>query len=271
MGVVPFSLPADLADACFDRLGAHPPEDIEGAAHLLDRMAATVPTGSTAKLEAVAADQVPPRADPTPVAETWLARPGLAWSCWAVSTLYAALVAHAGALTADVLGARRVDPASVPVDFHSVVEVREVRSGPRRWLTDPYFWISPIEAPVGDTLRPGVWGEAVADGPVWRTAVGSCAVRYLLRYRTFTTALIASDVEGLCRVSVTYTGVATRARAHLATADGVVAASADRDGVVRLRRWRAGPTEVWGVPCETVELNHWADAEHILAEVAQGR
>jgi hypothetical protein len=99
--------------------------------------------------------------------------------------------------------------------------------------------------------------------------VGSCVGRYLLRYRTFTTALTASDVEGLCRVSVTFTGVASRARAHLATADGIVAASADRDGVVRLRRWRAGPTEVWGVPCETVELDGWPDAEHILGELGR--
>jgi hypothetical protein len=264
---VPFSLPTGLADACFDRLGADPPVDGEGAAHLLDRMAVTVPTGSTAKLEAIAADLVPPGADPVPVAETWLVRPGLAWSCWAVSTLYAALVARAGTLTADVLGARRVDPASVPVDFHSVVEVR---SGARRWLTDPYFWMAPVEEPVGDALRPGMWGEAVADGPVWRTAVGSCAGRNLLRYRTFTTPLTGSDVEGLCRVSVTHTGVASRARAQLATADGMVAASAERDGAVRLRRWRAGPAEVWGVPCGTVELDRWADAEVILGELARG-
>jgi hypothetical protein len=268
MEAVPFSLPAGLADACFDRLGLDPPVDVAGAAHLLERMAAAVPTGSTAKLEAMAADRVPPGADPAQVAETWLVRPGLAWSCWAVSTLYAALVSRAGALTADVLGARRIDPASVPVDFHSVVEVRS-EGGNRRWLTDPYFWMAPVEEPVGDSLRPGAWGEAVADGPVWRTAVGSCVGRNLLRYRTFTTALTASDVDGLCRVSVTYTGVASRARAHLATADGVVAASADRDGTVRLRRWRAGPTEVWGVPCETVELDRWADAEVLLGQLSR--
>jgi hypothetical protein len=268
MGVVPFSLPAGLADACFDRLGADPPADVEGASRLLDRMAAAVPTGSTAKLEAVAADQVPPGADPAQVAEAWLDRPGLAWSCWAVSTLYAALVSSAGALTADVLGARRVDPTSVPVDFHSVVEVHD---GARRWLTDPFFWMAPVADPVGAALRPGMWGEAVADGPVWRTAIGSCAGRNLLRYRTFTTPLTASDVDALCRVSVTYSGVASRARGHVATADGVVAASADRDGAVRLRRWRAGPTEVWGVPCETVELDRWADAEVILGDLARGR
>jgi hypothetical protein len=130
--------------------------------------------------------------------------------------------------------------------------------------------MAPVEDPVGASLRPGMWGEAVADGPVWRTAIGSCVGRNLLRYRTFTTALTASDVEALCRVSVTYTGVASRARGHLATADGMVAASVERDGTVRLRRWRAGPTEVWGVPCETAELDRWEDAEAILSDIARG-
>jgi hypothetical protein len=235
---------------------------------LLERMSAAVPTGSTAKLEAMADDRVPPGADPREVAEVWLDRPGLAWSCWAVSTLYSALVAAGGVLTAEVLAARRVDPLAVPVDFHSVVEIR---GGDRRWLADPFFWMAPIPDPVGDALRPGVWGEAVADGPVWRTFVGSCVGRNLLRYRTFTTALTASDIEALCRISVTYTGVASRARAHVAVPDGIVAATADRDGAVRLRRWTAGPEEVWGVPCETSELDRWADAEVILAELARGR
>jgi hypothetical protein len=130
--------------------------------------------------------------------------------------------------------------------------------------------MAPIEAPGGDALRPGVWGEAFADGPVWRTAVGSCVGRNVLQYRTFTTALTAGDIEALCRVSVTHTGVASRPRAHLA-ADGVVAAAVDRDGLVRLRRWRADPTQVWGVPCETTELDRWADAEAVLAELARGR
>lgn len=262
-----FALPTGLAAACFGRLGLDAPVDVEGASRLLDRLAATVPTGSTSKLEAVADGRVPPGADPRLVAETWLARPGLAWSCWAVATLYAALVAAGGVLTADVLGARRIDPVAVPVDFHSVVELRD---GSRRWLTDPFFWVAPVEAPGGDALRPGVWGEAFADGAVWRTAVGSCAGRNLLRYRTFTTPLTPSDVEALCRVSVTYSGVAPRPRAHLATPDGMVAVTAGRDGTVRLRRWRAAPAQVWGVPCETSDLISWSQAEERLAALAGG-
>lgn len=262
---MPFTLPAELAAACFDRLGLGPPADAAGAARLLDRLAAALPTGSTAKLEAVAEGRVPPGADPRLVAETWLARPGLAWSCWAAATLYAALVGAGGALTAEVLAARRVDPATVPVDFHSVVELGD---GDRRWLADPFFSVAPIPAPVGDILRPGLWSQAIAEGPVWRTAVGSCAGRNLLRYRTFTAPLAAGDVEAFCRVSVTHTGVASRPRAQLATPDGAVAATVDRDGAVRWRRWRAGPAQAWGAHCETVELDRWADAEAALAAQA---
>jgi hypothetical protein len=265
-----FVLPAELAGACFDRLGTGPPVDVCGAARLVDRLAAALPTGSTAKLEAVSEGRVPPGADPRQVAETWLARPGLAWSCWAVATLYAALVTAGGELTADVLASRRIDPSTDPVDFHALVELRggPDAGGSRRWVTDPYFWVTPIEGPGGDALRPGLWAEAIADGPVWRTAVGSCAGRCLLRYRTFTTPLAASDVEALCRVSVTHTGVPARPRALLARPDGSVAATTSGDGAVRLQRWRAGPAQAWGVPCETIELDRWSEAEATLAELA---
>lgn len=266
MGAVAFALPADLATACLDRLRVGAPVDVGGAAHLLERLARAMPIGSTAKLEAIAEDRVPPGSDPRWVAESWLARPSLGWSCWAVATLYAALVAAGGTLRADVLAARRTDPAAPAVDFHSLVELHD---GARRWVTDPYFWMGPIEQPGGEVIRPGVWAHAFADGPVWRTAVGSCAGRGLLRYRSFTTPLDARDVEALCHVSVTHTGVAFRPRVHLALADGILAVAIDRDGVARLRRWRTRPDQVWGGPCEVVQLDGWADAEQALADHAR--
>ncbi|HLM64911.1 MAG TPA: hypothetical protein VK306_11485 [Acidimicrobiales bacterium] len=197
--------------------------------------------------------------------EGWLARPGLAWSCWAVTTLYSALVAAGGRLTADVVGMGRVDPASPPVDIHSVVVLGD---GRRRWLVDPYFWVPPIAEPAGDALRPGLWSEAFADGPAWCTAVSHSSGRSVLRHRTFTIPLDAEDVEALCRVSVTFTGVASRPWANVATADGAVAASLDRDGVARVRRWRAGPAQTWRITPEVVVLPDWPAAEAAVAGLA---
>jgi hypothetical protein len=264
-GRVSFRVPPGLADACFVRLGVDAPRDIAGAHRLLEAMAALVPTGSTAKNEAVDAGRVPPGHDPVLVADAWLARPGLAWSCWAVATLYAALVAAGGEVSSSVLGARRVDPATVPVDVHSVVELRHRGD---RWVADPFFWLAPARAPVGELVRPTGWGHAVLRGDAWQTAVGSCASPHLLRYRTFTLPLTAEDVEGFCRISLTHTGVSARPRAHLATADGMVAATVDRDGAVRFRRWRADPTAAWGTSCETVELTGWEEAERRLVVLA---
>jgi hypothetical protein len=265
---VTFRVPPRLADACFARLGVEAPRDIAGAGRLLEAMAATLPTGSTAKNEAVAAGSVPPGHDPTPVAHAWLARPGLAWSCWAAATLYAALVASGEEVAASVLGARRVDPATVPVDVPSVVELRHRGE---RWAADPFFWMAPVRAPVGESPRPTGWGRAALGGDAWHTAVGSCASANVLRYRTFTLPLTPDDIEGFCRISLTHTGVSARPRAHLATADGMVAATLDRDGAVRLRRWWADPSVAWGTSCEMVELAGWDDAERLLADVATGR
>jgi hypothetical protein len=265
---MPFALPTDLAAACFARLGAEPPADVAGAAALLDRLASTLPTGSTAKLEAVEQGRVPPGADPAAVAEQWLARPELSWSCWAVSTLYVALVTAGGALDAEVLAVRRIDPSTAPVDFHSVVELRD---GARRWVTDPYFWTPPIGEPGGDAIRCGLWAEAFVDGAVWRTSVGTCAGRGIVRYRSLTGPLDAGDVDAFCRVSVTHSGVASRPRAHLATPDGSVAATLDRDGRARFRRWRAAPGRVWDATCETVELDGWEEAAARLVAAARSR
>lgn len=260
-----FHVSPNVAAACFDRLGVDAPQDIDGATRLTNAMAAMLPTGSTAKNEAVDAGRVPPGDDPTWVAERWLDRPGLGWSCWAAATLYAALVAEGGEVSASVLGARRIDPASPPVDVHSVVELHHRGE---RWLTDPYFWMAPVRGPVGESRRPAGWGRVVLNGDVWETAVGSCASHNLLRYRTFTLPLTPHDVEGFCRISETHTGVSARPRVHVAKADGMAAASLDRDGSVRLRRWRETPTTTWGASCEVAELAGWDEAERAIATLA---
>jgi hypothetical protein len=263
-----FALPDDLARACAARAGAPLPTDTAGAALLLEHLAQTMPTGSTTKLAAIARDEVPPGADPVAVAEAWLAQPGWAWSCWGISTLYAALVERAGtSLRAEVVGARRIDPSAPPVDVHSVVVLHE---GDRQWLTDPYFGIGPIPAPGGDRIRPGSWGEAFLEGPTWWTACGSAAGRSVARYRTFTHALTPGDVEALCRVSVTHSGVSPRPRAYLATPDGSMSATEDREGRVVLRRWRLPAGQVWGADPAVDALASWADAEERIAAQALG-
>jgi hypothetical protein len=262
---VPFTLPDDLARRCLDRLGVPAPVDEPALADLVEALGRAMPTGNTTKLDAIGRGEPPPGADPAQVAAAWLAHPGWSWSCWGVATVFAALVNAGGRLAAEVVGARRIGPGAPPVDVHSVVVVTD---GDRRWLTDPFFWLGPIEAPGGDRLRPGGWGEAFQDGQAWRTTNGSCAGRSVARYRTFTLPLTAGDVEALCRISVTHTGVSDRPRAMLATVDGSVAASLDRDGVVRLRRWRVPAGRVWGVDPEVAELASWAEAEHAIVETA---
>jgi hypothetical protein len=260
-----FALTDDLARACVARARVALPADVGGAGALLEGLARTMPTGSTTKLAAIARDQVPPGADPNAVVEAWLERPGWAWSCWAISTLFAALVEGGGCLRAEVIGARRIDPSAPPVDIHSVVVLHD---GERRWLTDPYFGIGPIAEPGGDRIRPGSWGEAFSDGTTWWTACGSAAGRSVARYRTFTHALTPGDVEALCRVSVTHSGVAPRPRAYLATPDGSMSATEDRDGRVVLRRWHLPAGQVWGADPQTEALDSWSDAEARIAEQA---
>jgi hypothetical protein len=262
---VPFALPDDLALACLDRAGVGAPVDAAGIAALVEGLGQTMPAGNTTKLDAIGRGDAPPGADPAQVAAAWLAHPGWSWSCWGVATVFAALVHAGGRLTAEVLGARRIGPGAPPVDVHSVVVVTD---GDRRWLTDPFFWLGPIEAPGGDRIRPGGWGEAFHDGQAWWTTNGSCAGRSVARYRTFTLPLTSGDVEVLCRISVTHTGVSDRPRAMLATVDGSVAASLDRDGVVRLKRWRVPPGQVWGASPAVTELPSWAEAEQVIAETA---
>lgn len=257
-GVVWFNLPGDVAAACWERLGVGPPVDIDGATRLVDRLACELPMGSTAKLEAMAAGEVPPGWDPTVVARRWMERPGLGWSCWATGTLYAALIAAGGTFDVNVLAARRVDPATVPVDFHCLVELR---TGDRRWVVDPYFWVAPIEAPGGEAIRPGAWGQAFTEGPAWRTSVGACHGRCILQYRSVTVPLRPSDVEAFCRVSTTYSGVPNRPRLLRATTDGAIGATVDRDDAIRLRRWHCAPDQVWGAACTTEELADWPQAE----------
>lgn len=263
-----FTLPDDLTGACLDRVGTDAPVDAAGLASLVEALGQAMPAGNTTKLDAIGRGEAPPGADPAQVAAAWLASPGWSWSCWGVATVFAALVHAGGRLTAEVVGARRIGPGAPPVDVHSVVIVAD---GDHRWLTDPFFWLGPIEAPGGDRLRPGGWGEAFHDGQAWWTTNGSCAGRSVARYRTFTLPLTAGDVEALCRISVTHTGVSDRPRAMVATVDGSVAASLDRDGVVRLRRWRVPAGQVWGADPEVTVLDDWTAAEAAIATNAQAR
>lgn len=282
---VSFVLSPLLAEECFERLEVAPPTDVGELGRLVDQMGRLFPRGSTAKLEALADSRVPPGADPRWVAEMWLERPALAWSCWPACTLLAALVNSAGVLRADVLATRRLNPRRIPVDFHSSVEITD---GVGRWLVDPYFHVAPVRAPGGDASRPAHWAEALVDPgsegdglelededpvwqrPVWRLTVGSPSFSHVLRYRSFTGGLSSGDVDAFCRISVTYSGMPSRPIAELATADGLLQAMEGRDGVLRLRRWRASQHDsAWAAVCYTEELPRWADAEEAILVEAQ--
>lgn len=253
----PFALRPEVADACLARLGVRAPVEMTDVAAVVDRFAETFPRGSTAKLDAIAAGQVPPGSDPDLVAERWLARPDFGWSCWAASTLLAGLVDAGGMLRADVLASRRIDRAAQPVDVHAYVQLDD---GSQRWLTDPHFRVPPIPEYGGEVLRPAQWAEAFLDGPTWYSRIGSPAFPAVLTYRSITGALDRGDVETFCRLSATHSGLPSRPLVEVARPNGIVRASVDRDGAVRLRRWNADPGHVWDARVEVVDLDIWADA-----------
>jgi hypothetical protein len=253
----PFALRPEVADASLTRLGVRAPAEMTDVAAVVDRFAETFPRGSTAKLDAIAAGQVPPGSDPDLVAERWLARPDLGWSCWAASTLLVGLVDAGGMLRADVLASRRIDRAAQPVDVHAYVQIND---GSQRWLTDPHFRVPPIPEYGGEVVRPAQWAEAFLDGATWYSKIGSPAFPAVLSYHSITGALDRGDVETFCRLSTTHSGLPSRPLVEVARSNGIVRASVDRDGAVRLRRWTADPGHVWEARVEVVDLDNWADA-----------
>jgi len=244
MTISPWQIDHHLADDLAAALGWSADD---GAARLAERIPSKVLCGSTAKLAAVAADEVPPGADPDALARqilTNLARgTSPAWSCWVVATVMAALLDDAGYPSPQVAAVRRVDPAAPTVDFHSTVVV--VDGGPT-WLCDPYFGLA-VPLPTGpidggeptesdDELR---WARATVEpGDRWLLEFQIKRWESPLAYRVFAPSLDRLDVHSLCAISVSHSGVPARPYARLHPGERVVVdAHQDESGANVVTRW----------------------------------
>ncbi|HEU5150143.1 MAG TPA: hypothetical protein VFU19_06570 [Iamia sp.] len=248
-----------VARALADLVGWAPEDD---APALSQALGAAVPTGSTAKLEAVAAGLTPPGADPEAIARRVVedraaGRPEVAWSCWAASTVMAALVATLTDRPVAVAAIRRIDDAAPPVDLHSLVVVDGL-------LCDPYFTSVVAGAGADEVERThvGVWCRRTdePDGR-WRMEVGNGRWSRRLEYRLLAPVIDRADVAALCVVSATHTGAPTRPFARVwRDASGVEAFTHEAGGAaVRTWTW-AGPDTIWDGALDQAEHPGWPAA-----------
>jgi hypothetical protein len=187
-----------------------------------------IPTGSTAKVAAVAAGELPPGLDPTAVAEQVLDGSPHSWTCWPAATITAAVL-HG----ADVVAELRTDPESPPIDVHAAVVVD------RQWHVDPCLGPGVgLDLRSGDTRSgPSAIAEVVPveDGTFRHLVRGP---RFRLHYVSLNPAVTRRDLHALLELSVTHTGVRTDRRFwQLGLADGMVGIT-EPDGVPTRRRWR---------------------------------
>lgn len=259
-------LPGDLATEVLDRLGLAPPMTGADVEDLVERFGARVPRGSTAKIRDVENGRRPAGEDPSAVAEGWLTDPRTAWTCWAVSTLTAALV-HTGSLQADLLGLRRTDDRSPAVDVHSVLAITD---GDERWICDPHFGVGLIPIEGGRFARPGVEASLTLRGDGrFGWAVKVSGIPGHLSYRSLTEPLDDSDVAMFCDVSVAHSGMTARPSAMLLLSDGLASLRAETwTDPPELRLWR-GP----GADNDAFEVRHpesWNAGMEALLSVERG-
>jgi hypothetical protein len=266
-----WSLPHDLAGKVLDRLDLAPPEGPDGVAALVEHLGRRIPRGSTAKLRDLAARRRPAGDDPAEVAEGWLTDPRTAWTCWAASTLTAALV-HTGPLQAQVIGVRRVGDDAPPVDVHSAVMIADRG---RRWVCDPHFGIGPVPVTGGGQTRPALVGtlQARPEGRFDWTIGGPPFSPAALHYRSLTGPLERGDVAMFCEVSVTYSGVKRKPFAFLLLPDGSGTLRAEEpDAPPELRLWRDAAAEPGSdAQPEIFHPDSWNDGMDMLLTAGAGR
>ena len=255
----PWRIDPGVAGALADLVGW---EAGDGPVALTSALGARVPTGSTAKLAAVAAGETPPGADPEAIARQVVAdraagRPELTWSCWGVSTLMAALVETLAGRPAAVAAIRRIDDTAPPVDVHSLVVVDGL-------LCDPYF-SSVVAGPGSEEVERthvGVWCRRTdePDGR-WSLEVGNGRWGRHLEYRLLAPVVDRDDVAAFCVISATHTGAPTRPFARVwRDASGVEAFTHEAGGAaVRTWTW-AGRDAIWEGTIDQAEHPDWAAA-----------
>lgn len=237
-----------------------------GPVALAGAMADHVPAGTTAKIAAMAAGEVPPGADPEGIARRILddresGAPTPAWSCWALSTLMAALLGHGG-LPAVVVALRRIDDDAPVVDVHSLV-LTVTDDGPVG--IDPYF-AAVVPGPgraERSLVHRGVWAERTDEPSAgrWTYEVGRGRMAIRLRYRTLAPVVDVGDVTAFCAVSVTHTGVPPGPCASLWRDEVATDAFVHHTGGAAVREWRrVGTAAVWDGEATLTEHPDWAAA-----------
>ncbi len=227
----------------------------DGAADLAVRLPERVPCGSTAKLAAVAAGQVPPGDDPEALARRILGHlharaahpPGGAaspsWSCWVTATVAAALAATADLGPVAVAATRRTDDRAPDADFHAAVVVGE---GDGAWLCDPYFGLAvalPDEPGRSESAERGCASGTVRRRPDrgWDLDVRLVTWSAVLSYRLLAPTLDRGDVRSFCAVSVSHTGVPNRPYARLHVEGAAVDVHEDEHGAGIVRHPAPSP------------------------------
>jgi hypothetical protein len=193
-----------------------------------------VPSGSTAKREAMQAGDLPPGLEPAPVAEAILEGSAHAWTCWPASTIAVAVFRAAGH-DADVVAQLRTDPGSPPVDVHAAVVVDghlhvDLCLGPGLG----------VEVPEGERSGPAAVARLVPyDGG------GPGGFAHHLRGPSLDLSYVSTNrvvdrraLHALLELSTTHTGVGVDRRFwKLGLPDGLVAVT-EREGRPRRKRWR---------------------------------
>lgn len=244
-----------LAAALTDALGW---SATDGLGALARRIPELLPCGSTAKLDAISAGEVPPGADVDAVATTVLAHledpsgatmgGSPAWSCWVLAGLVAAVLDRAG-IPAEVAITRRIDEGSPVVDLHA-----SVLAGPAgaRWILGPYFGLAaphPIDTRTTATENRSHGAMRASVGADGRLELTEHLARWdaPLRYRVLATGVDRGDVHTVAAISATLSGVPMRPYARLHRPDGtVVDAKKAEDGRFLVGIWRpndAAPAE----------------------------
>lgn len=268
----PWTIDPGVARALAEALGWRADD---GVAALAVRFPERIPMGSTAKLAAIAAGEVPPGAEPEALARQLLEHcvdragspaggaPSPTWSCWVASTVMAALVDAAGLGPVHVASTRRSDAGAPVVDFHAAVVVGG--DGGEELLCDPYFGAAialPADAgaQVSATGPLGTVAAARSGDGGWTLDLGWEVWDIVLRFRRFGPSLDAGDVRAMAAVSVTLSGVPLRPYARLHVGDGIVDASEAADGAGVLHSWSPGEARVERT------VGTWAEAVDVFAD-----
>lgn len=261
----PWSIDPELASDLAAALSWAP---ADGAGVLARRFAERIPTGSTAKLAAVAEGRVPPGAEVDALAHQILGglrgdrRESPAWTCWVVSSVFASIVDTLGPGTARVAALRRIDDRSPVVDIHSVVIAEgaaERSDEASTWVCDPYFGTAvALPGALLDVDEPSAARRASPIALATHASppdehAGACAVTLeddgrwtfevrlriwegWLRYRVLAPQLDRADLAAFCAISATHSGAPDFAYARLHRPGGMDTVRVDPDGTTTCSR-----------------------------------